>query len=578
MESIDANITAMAQGLINETMRSLDRVTSADGSTAHKTIPAAALDVADLDKEVRAIESIKAHMEERLREIRHRKNLFAPIHRLPNEIISIVFQCVERRSPPVALQNLLSVSHKWRSIALDTPSLWANLHNLSTPLLDVFITRSKQSLLEISYGTHGEPDDLPGLLRYMARVSPHKHRWKICTFTGPQRAQAEILSQLTAPAPNMEVLAINLYGNDEDAESIDEERGPFNINALFGGSTPRLRELTLGGVLVPLSSSIFSGLTKLELGRISYSSPKSVRLLLRALESCPLLESLTLTDIYVVSLLQINPAPSSVKLTYLQVLEIRQTYWMGWPQYHILDCIVIPPSSLLKLSVATYIPILRDLVSEPLPQINSSYLGLRNISTIKELSIRLKDESHCCTVGHSPDTSKRSFVFDVRTESDAFSYTLATLHPAFPMLLESLVLFSASPHGYLRPIEFNTAVLVNFLNHQPLIRKLTFDHCAISATQVLEITPTQHVCPRLEELHVIDCAMDVRELISLVRPRAKGGVERGARAEDVVYLQRLRVGGYPGAPQLAPLEVPINLDVIFEGEQVSTPEGAWFRM
>ncbi|KDQ07363.1 hypothetical protein BOTBODRAFT_611601 [Botryobasidium botryosum FD-172 SS1] len=565
--------TAIIQGCIGEIMRRLDCEARANESAAPASASTAVLDEGRtiLDEEARAIGYIKARMEERLKEIGRRRNILAPIHRLPNEVLGIIFESVERGASPIFFRNLLSVSHKWRTIALDTPSLWTNLRNLPTPILDVFIARSKQCPLEVSYGRSRVPGDLSKLLQYVAHVSPYAHRWKTCKLLGPQRARAEILSRLISPVPNMETLTISLYDMDSAAE-LDEATDPFDT--IFAGSTPRLRELVLDGAFVPLSSPIYSGLTKLELGRIQYSSSDSVRLLLHAFESCPLLEKLALSDIYVDFDNDVGPAPSSIKLPKLQLFQICQNFSMDWLQYYILGCVVIPPSSTLQLSIATYVPtgFSMDLLSEPLPRINNPYHGLQNISAVKQLSIQLEDDERVChTDGYVSDAGKRSFSFHMCTDVDPFSHTLSTLHPAFPMPLESLTL--SFPSHLKSPHPVNITSLADFLRQHALIRKLKFASFWTPAIQVLKVTPTQHLCPRLEELHVIDCTVDIRELTNLVRPRVKAGVEESAFAGDIVCLARLRIDGCSNASQLTSSEVPEYLDVILEGELVSKSKG-----
>ncbi|KDQ07364.1 hypothetical protein BOTBODRAFT_38891 [Botryobasidium botryosum FD-172 SS1] len=564
----NATTTAIIRDCIEEVLRCLDRDSRTKDSTAPTPASIAVSDQARviIDEEWRAIDYIKARVEERQKHIGRRRNNLAPIHRLPNEILGIIFKLVKREASPVGFNDFLSVSHRWRIIALNTPSLWTNIHNLSGPLLDVFIARSKQHSLEVSYGRPEDRSDSSALLEYLAHISPYVQGWRTCQLFGPLRARAEILSYLTTPAPTLETLSISLYkarGDGVDDAELDDDTGPFN--PLFGGSAPRLRELALDGAFVSLSSPIFSGLTKLELGRISYSSADSNSpfLLLHAIESCPLLEVLMLTDIYIASDPHLDPAPSSLELPYLQIFRMSQAYSMQWLHYHILDCVVIPPSSSLELHVANCARTGdMDVVSGPLPRFTRSYLGLQNISTVKHLTIWLTGDMTCRVEGYTSDTSKCSFLFYICTGQLAFSHTLLTLHPAFPMPLESLALSALSAN--IPSFEIDTTIFAGFLRHHPLIRKLKFEHFSTPAIQVLGVTPNQYLCPRLEELHVVNCPIGIRELIDLVRPRVKAGVEEGASAERATHLERLRIGECPDASQLASLDVPKSLKVILE--------------
>ncbi|KDQ07373.1 hypothetical protein BOTBODRAFT_180797 [Botryobasidium botryosum FD-172 SS1] len=109
----------------------------------------------------------------------------------------------------------------------------------------------------------------------------------------------------------MEILSIVLHSIPSAVVELDEDISP--IDALFAGSTPRLREVVLRGAFVPLSSPMFSGLTRLD-----------PFLLLHAIEPCPPLQVLALTDIYVASDFCLDPAPLSLKLPCLQILRMRQ--------------------------------------------------------------------------------------------------------------------------------------------------------------------------------------------------------------------------------------------------------------
>ncbi|KDQ19434.1 hypothetical protein BOTBODRAFT_102424, partial [Botryobasidium botryosum FD-172 SS1] len=93
-----------------------------------------------LDREISVMElAIRAtndYVDRTLSRLRSYRNLLAPVHLLPSELISDIFEFVERdarrrhEEPHVALAAPLifaSVSKHWRQIAMDTRNIWAYL-------------------------------------------------------------------------------------------------------------------------------------------------------------------------------------------------------------------------------------------------------------------------------------------------------------------------------------------------------------------------------------------------------------------------------------------------------------------
>ncbi|KDQ21817.1 hypothetical protein BOTBODRAFT_141876, partial [Botryobasidium botryosum FD-172 SS1] len=104
------------------------------------------------------IQEVIAHMGKYLSSIRYRRNGLAPIGRLPDEILSSVFEfadndayCVnDLDKAPQAVIPL--VCKRWRDVASDTPRLWTRIDEATRPFAPLFILHSKQALLNISHG------------------------------------------------------------------------------------------------------------------------------------------------------------------------------------------------------------------------------------------------------------------------------------------------------------------------------------------------------------------------------------------------------------------------------------------
>ncbi|KZP08103.1 hypothetical protein FIBSPDRAFT_270169 [Athelia psychrophila] len=83
-----------------------------------------------------------------------------PTSNLPNELLAMIFEAdmpIYREEGPVLGALLKSgkvfshVSHRWRSIALDTPSLWTEIHYNDQPLraCTEYLSRSRKAPLDI---------------------------------------------------------------------------------------------------------------------------------------------------------------------------------------------------------------------------------------------------------------------------------------------------------------------------------------------------------------------------------------------------------------------------------------------
>jgi len=251
---------------------------------------------ATLDKEIMAIgiavEAVKACADERLLDLYRRRNQLSHIYHLPNEILSSVFQLVERTIGVHSqrhrfLLDVSSVSHLWRQVALSTPRLWTCLSCLPKRLVDIFIDRSKHAALSIEYGVQGE---VLHFSEFIVLVSPHTDRWRTCHLN--VRRAEEIPPFLQGRAPDLEKLYLDAA--EIRASGADSSEA---FDHVFARHTPRLRELQLDAIFVPFTHPIYSGLTTLHLGNIEYLSTESIFQLLRALEGSPLLEELHLFNL-----------------------------------------------------------------------------------------------------------------------------------------------------------------------------------------------------------------------------------------------------------------------------------------
>lgn len=88
------------------------------------------LNDASADKARSLIDQELLKLEDSIRVLRSRRNVLVPISQLPPEILSKIFaDCVaECRESTNSLEwiRVTHVSHHWRTVAFDCPSLWGN--------------------------------------------------------------------------------------------------------------------------------------------------------------------------------------------------------------------------------------------------------------------------------------------------------------------------------------------------------------------------------------------------------------------------------------------------------------------
>ncbi|KAI0710741.1 hypothetical protein C8Q76DRAFT_71941 [Earliella scabrosa] len=116
-------------------------------------------------------------LQHELADVNRLLNGFAPVLRLPIEVLLEVFHCVaagpssSERSPHWMI--LLAVCHHWHDIICATPSFWSRINVFSTPRwMKLSLYRSRNVAIDVSFLDHSFPHhDLPALLAsHMARI------------------------------------------------------------------------------------------------------------------------------------------------------------------------------------------------------------------------------------------------------------------------------------------------------------------------------------------------------------------------------------------------------------------------
>ncbi|KAI6108147.1 hypothetical protein F5141DRAFT_1120993 [Pisolithus sp. B1] len=231
--------------------------------------------------------------------LRSWRNSLSHVSRLPPELLSAIFLeyaldwhfenimiCADQ------VPDWVSVSHvcrTWRHVAVNCPALWTRFFLASCRWVDVLLARSKTSPLSIyvdlSHVHSSEPRmALAKALGHMDRI---QHLWVCCS----RADSAEYLYQLTSAAPILRSfrLCLTPIGYPDQQTSIDGDT--------FAGSAPSLRELSIERCRVDWSSPILSGLTSLNLSRISTMSLLSMDIVIRTISRLPDLRQLRPLDL-----------------------------------------------------------------------------------------------------------------------------------------------------------------------------------------------------------------------------------------------------------------------------------------
>ena len=189
------------------------------------------------------------------------KNTFAPISRVPPEVFSLIPDYCKREE----LIALTHVCRSWREIFISRASLWTFLNCTSFDKTNTYIQRSKGSPLEISL----VPPQYPHHLKARNLILPLTHRFKTLKLFGLSRHFLEPTQHFCSPAPLLEKLDIQLYG---DPHAVIE-------NTIFGGNLSSLRELRLCGILTDLPWQNMTNLTTFDFRRVPGDEISATQLL-----------------------------------------------------------------------------------------------------------------------------------------------------------------------------------------------------------------------------------------------------------------------------------------------------------
>ncbi|KDQ19005.1 hypothetical protein BOTBODRAFT_170976 [Botryobasidium botryosum FD-172 SS1] len=500
-----------------------------------------------------ALDAFTLYAKGQLSRLGTRQNRHTITYCIPNEILSYILElagkdCRARWGARVIL-NLSHVSRRWREVALETPRLWTCPLMFSTKFVDICIARSRNLPLDIC----------PGARRYADRlheVLPHRQRWRSLRLSYSPKDSKLVQPSLSAPAQMLETLHLRCRNTQWDKDCASDSkvlhRNPFR------GNTPHVREVLLSGVFFPFTSPIFSGLLKLSLNSMQFDKVDTIYQLLRALEACPCMESLTFSNSLkfgpdVTANLQLLSTAPFVSLPHLQLLRVKQQEAEPALVF-ILSRLTTPSNSTLSINVLYGVDGLASIV--PVHVRRSPHYNLQNLSSARQLKISMTthydDDVRFVLYGSgdqnldSDSASQSEFSINFRKGiplRDASTQLFETLGTVFPMPhLQSLCIdihLNGLDHTPTTSTPSKTA-FVEFLGRHPSITTIALSGCAPGFVKSLIITPTRRVCPALEEPSIRKCSVRNGTMRKLVASRPMPGLLLN-QPDDLWGLQRLRI-------------------------------------
>ncbi|KDQ08104.1 hypothetical protein BOTBODRAFT_180128 [Botryobasidium botryosum FD-172 SS1] len=488
-----------------------------------------------------AINAINSYAGEILSAVRRRRNQLTAIHRLPNEILALIFEFTEcspeNAKQPLDLRspiNISQVSKLWREIALDTATLWTAIDAVNAPILHIFTSRSKRALLDIkllpgrefhdeeghvTVAHHYQTTHFPGFIR---KLLPHINRWKSMQLLSLTRSTLERC--LNEPAHQLDTFHAHCSAHDIES--------PVYTYRFFDDHTPRLRDLSLVGVCVSLQSPMFTGLTCLHLERVQYTH-SSVYQLLQNLAACPLLEDLHLWHVRF-PLLTTNPDLLSesqllVGLPRLQGLTLRGL------QDHLTQFILasIRVSPFLGLGIGLFDPTDFESILPPNADLVDNLLNLHHICTLVVQSSHRGDG--CIFIAQSSETDLFTIYFDSTGAADR-GVTERTVS-AIGQVLPFPNLTSLSFEGLLFQNTLGMSTFTRVLQDLPTITTLALHECLAKFAEELVVTPALHLCPLLQTLELTASKITAERLVAIVKSRTETGGQTlgdGARLGEII--------------------------------------------
>ncbi|KAG6844779.1 hypothetical protein H0H87_003897 [Tephrocybe sp. NHM501043] len=248
---------------------------------------------ATVDKTRHLIDREMQRLEDSIRLLKSRRNVLAPISRLPPEMLAKIFafrvaDSIESTNP-LEWIRVSHVSRYWRAVALDCPRLWGNLVFSRPRWSEEMLKRSKMAGLVVKADLSCITPRIFEAVRLALLHGPRIHHLQLRagSATIERLLTTKSLELPMIHSLSLAVPRVTRFGTDEG----------FTIpDAISSGEAPYLRRLELQKVNIAWDSNLLKGLTHLTIHDIATSLRPSTDQLMDALERMPALQVLDLQD------------------------------------------------------------------------------------------------------------------------------------------------------------------------------------------------------------------------------------------------------------------------------------------
>ena len=438
-------------------------------------------------------------------------NSFAPINRLPSELLALLPDFWDPQDTCHArnreLVTLTHVCRGWRELFISRSTLWTKFYCLDSDKTRTYLERSKSSPINLLlYGDHDLSRRDPFL-----QIVPHAiGRLKSLSVKVVPDTLPNITARLSLPAPLLEYLSI-----DGD-RSFLPRLSPALASTLFNEDLSPLRELRLRSVRTELPWRNMVNLTSFTL---AYTPPGviSVRHLLDFFDSAPRLRKVQLEAA------TLSPGAQDGRLVSLACLKWMNIIGSGTSSL-LLNHLLIPVGAELVIQVEFFDPLIEDRLPKYLD-------NLRNLSGFTEI--------HLCN-----HAAHRYMRFGGPNGQTTMSPT-ASRPDTHRWMLESLAQFDISkverveiePGECLSWVSEAIRLFYQTLLHMKCLRTLVLTDCHLPRIFTNALYPSTSseglACPGLEEIVIglrgDSGTLDIERFVGIAAARAA----RGAKLKSV---------------------------------------------
>lgn len=269
---------------------------------------------AEADALSSALAEFQKHVHERISDFKQRLNTFAPIHRLPVEILSRVFELVCQSTPvdglPGRLAEISIISRGLRGIVLQNASCWSTLSILHPPaFISQCLKQSSNTALTLVANASGLQNDLNSIATFAAR-------FRTLDIMFRHESELAVLDLWSCAAPMLE--SLSLQRNLLRSYSSRLVATPFLNHPM-----PKLRELRLTGLAPSWDMLKLSGMQRLELEFCAGTGSPPVDHLLHTLDASPALKHLRLVGLSTEAPLQSMGTIHLPSLAFVHLQDLR---------------------------------------------------------------------------------------------------------------------------------------------------------------------------------------------------------------------------------------------------------------